>query len=122
MNVADFDFDLPAERIAQRPAARRDQSRMLVLDRGTGALRHRRFSDLLELLHPGDLLVLNDTRVLPARLVGHKPSGGRVELLLVEPVEPGAPGGEWRCLLKASRKPAPGSSTASDERLVSTRL
>ncbi len=110
MNVADFDFDLPAERIAQRPAARRDQSRMLVLDRGTGALRHRRFSDLLELLHPGDLLVLNDTRVLPARLVGHKPSGGRVELLLVEPVEPGAPGGEWRCLLKASRKPAPGSS------------
>ena len=110
MNVADFDFELPAERIAQRPASRRDGSRLLVLDRETGALRHRRFSDLADLLNPGDLLVLNDTRVIPARLVGHKPSGGRVELLLVEPVEPGAIGGVWRCLLKASRPPAPGSS------------
>lgn len=110
MNVADFDFELPAERIAQYPASRRDESRLLVLDRETGALRHRRFSDLAELLRPGDLLVLNDTRVIPARLVGRKPSGGRVELLLVEPVEPGASGGVWRCLLKASRPPAPGSS------------
>jgi S-adenosylmethionine:tRNA ribosyltransferase-isomerase len=110
MNVADFDFELPAERIAQRPASQRDAARLLVLDRESGALRHRRFSDLVALLQPGDLLVLNDTRVIPARLVGHKPTGGRVELLLVEPVEPGASGEEWRCLVKASRPPVPGSS------------
>ena len=110
MNVAEFDFELPAERIAQHPAPRRDESRLLVLDRETGALRHRQFSDLADLLVPGDLLVLNDTRVIPARLIGHKPSGGRVELLLIEPVESGITGGVWRCLLKASRPPAPGSS------------
>ncbi len=110
MRLADFDFELPPERIAQHPTPRRDASRLLVLDRASGALRHRRFSDLAELLVPGDLLVLNDTRVIRARLLGRKASGGRVELLLVEPVEPGNTGGAWRCLLKASRPPAPGSS------------
>jgi S-adenosylmethionine:tRNA ribosyltransferase-isomerase len=77
MNVADFDYDLPPGSIAQHPAPRRDRSRLLVLDRGSGRVDHRRFDDLPRLLRPGDLLVLNDTRVLPARLVGRKSTGGR---------------------------------------------
>lgn len=80
--LSDFDYVLPPDRIAQEPLARRDDCRLLVLDRASGALLHRRFRDLPDLLHPGDLLVLNDTRVLPARLYGHKLSGGRVEILL----------------------------------------
>jgi len=109
MNVAEFDFELPARLIAQRPLARRDQSRLLVLDRMTGAVGHRRFSDLPALLRPGDLLVLNDTRVTAARLVGRKASGGRVELLLVERLDSAGRRGSWRCLLKAARKPPLGS-------------
>jgi S-adenosylmethionine:tRNA ribosyltransferase-isomerase len=108
MKVAEFDFELPAELIAQRPAPRRDRSRLLVLDRRTGKIDHRRFDELAALLRPGDLLVLNDTRVLPARLVGRKPSGGRVELLLVEQRESAPHHALWRCLLKASRKPPAG--------------
>lgn len=109
MKVADFDYHLPRERIAQRPLERRDRSRLLALDRGAETIEHRRFVELPRLLRPGDLLVLNDTRVLPARLIGRKSSGGRVELLLLEP-EGREPGGEtWRCWLKASRKPAAGS-------------
>jgi S-adenosylmethionine:tRNA ribosyltransferase-isomerase len=103
MNVADFHFRLPPELIAQRPARRR-------LERRRGATPHRRFDELPALLRSGDLLVLNDTRVLPARLVGRKPSGGRVEILLVETVEQEPRRGVWRALLRASRKPAAGSA------------
>jgi S-adenosylmethionine:tRNA ribosyltransferase-isomerase len=78
----DFHFDLPVELIAQRPTARRSASRMLVLDGAAGSRRDLQFSDLPSLLNPGDLLVLNDTRVIPARVVGTKESGGRVEILL----------------------------------------
>lgn len=108
MDVADFDFDLPPDRIAQHPVEPRDRSRLLVLDRATGAVAHRRFDDLQALLGPLDLLVLNDTRVVPARLVGRKPSGGRVELLLLE--REGATGaGIWRCLVRGGRLLAPGT-------------
>lgn len=109
MNLADFDFELPPERIAQEPVTPRDASRLLVLDRDDGRVTHRFFRDLPDELREGDLLVLNDTRVLPARLIGSKPSGGRVEILLVEAVggPPEAP--LWRCLLGASKKPAPGA-------------
>jgi S-adenosylmethionine:tRNA ribosyltransferase-isomerase len=110
MKVADFDYDLPRELIAQRPAPHRDRSRLLVLDRRTGAVDHRRFDDLAGLLRPHDLLVVNDTRVLPARLVGRKETGGRVELLLIERLEDGPRQAVWRCLLKASRAPAPGQA------------
>jgi S-adenosylmethionine:tRNA ribosyltransferase-isomerase len=109
MNVAEFDFELPPGLIAQRPAPHRDRSRLLVLDRRTGALGHRHFDELAELLRPDDLLVVNDTRVIPARLVGRKASGGRVELLLVERLEGAERHGVWRCLLKASRAPTAGS-------------
>ena len=87
--MADFDIEaysyhLPQENIAQAPAPDRDASRLLVLDRGTGAMHHRRFPDILEYLAPHDLLVVNDTRVFPARLLGKKDTGGRMELFLLE--------------------------------------
>jgi S-adenosylmethionine:tRNA ribosyltransferase-isomerase len=99
LRVADFDFDLPAELIAQQPPAERGQSRMLVVDRATGAVRDASFAEFPSLLNPGDLLVLNDTRVIPARLYAHrtlirdheKPTG-HIEVLLTEPAAPGAPG------------------------------
>jgi S-adenosylmethionine:tRNA ribosyltransferase-isomerase len=85
MRTADFDFDLPAELIAQVPAAERDQSRLLVLHRHSGQVEHRRFRDLLTYLRPGDLLVLNDSRVIPARLRGvNAHTGGQFEVLLLE--------------------------------------
>jgi S-adenosylmethionine:tRNA ribosyltransferase-isomerase len=82
MKTSDFSYDLPDELIASQPLAERSSSRLLVMDRATGELAHRRFSDLCELLRAGDLLVFNNTRVLPARLFGQKESGGKVELML----------------------------------------
>ena len=97
MRIEDFDYDLPPALIAQHPAAKRDESRLLVLHRDSGAIEHRSFRDAADYLEPGDLLVLNDTRVVPVRLVGHRATGGRVEVLLV------APEGEvWRAMLKGS--------------------
>ncbi len=97
--TADFIYELPEERIAQTPLARRDESRLLHLDRASGAVAHRRFTDLLDWLRPGDILVANDSRVLPARLLARKPTGGRVELLLLERL------GErrWRALVGGRR-------------------
>ncbi|MCH7509570.1 MAG: tRNA preQ1(34) S-adenosylmethionine ribosyltransferase-isomerase QueA [Proteobacteria bacterium] len=82
MLLADFDYDLPPSLIAQEPPEQRGASRLLCLDGASGALRDRQFADLRDLLQPGDLLVLNDTRVIPARLTGHKESGGRCEVLI----------------------------------------
>lgn len=87
MKTADFSFDLPADLIAQFPAAKRDQSRLLVYERDTGAITHHRFADLPQFVQPRDALVLNETAVMPARLIGRrKSSGGRVELLLIRPL------------------------------------
>jgi S-adenosylmethionine:tRNA ribosyltransferase-isomerase len=94
-----FDYQLPPERIAQVPAEPRDSSRLLVLHRTDGQLEHRRFTDLSSYLRPGDLLVLNNTRVIPARLVGRKTTGGQVELLLLEP----QPEHTWRALVRGHR-------------------
>ena len=105
MQVADFSFELPDELIASFPLAQRSASRLLCLDGTTGELEHRQFSELTDLLLPGDLLVFNDTRVIPARLFGKKESGGKVELL-IERVT-----GEQTALahLRASRAPKPGA-------------
>lgn len=105
MKTSEFDYELPSERIAQTPVEPRDHARLLVLERATGAIHHRHCYDLPEYLRPGDLLVLNDTRVLPARLRGRKETGGRVELLLLRRREPGL----WEALvggrgLKAGRR------------------
>lgn len=89
MRVDEFDYELPAELIAQEPLAERDASRLLLLDRKSGAIQHRRFRELPELLAPGDVLVVNDSKVIPARVHGRKESGGRAELLLVRPLEAG---------------------------------
>ena len=99
-----YDYDLPEELIAQHPSEVRDRSRLLVLDPRTGAMQHRVFSELPDLLQPGDCLVLNDTRVLPARLLGATAGGGRVEVLLLAPVA----GDEWECLAKPGRRCPPG--------------
>jgi len=101
VKLSDYDYELPPELIAREPAARRDASRLLVLDRGAGTTAHRRFSDLPELLRSGDLLVVNDTRVLPCRLLGTRfGHTGQVELLLVHP-EP--PRGERPCYTAIAR-------------------
>ena len=100
MKTHDFWYDLPEELIAQTPLQQRDSSRLCVLDRATGEVNHRHFYDILEYLQPGDCLVMNDSRVLPARLLGHRPTGGAVEVLLLKEL------GEnrWECLCKPGRK------------------
>ena len=105
MKTSDFWYDLPEELIAQTPLQRRDSSRLLVLDKETGAISHRHFYDILEYLHPGDCLVLNDSRVLPARLLGHRPTGGAVEILLLRDLGDK----KWECLCKPGRKMQVGS-------------
>jgi S-adenosylmethionine:tRNA ribosyltransferase-isomerase len=103
--LSDYDYQLPAALVAQEPLSRRDASRLLVLPRREGPARHARFADLPELLAPGDLLVVNDSRVLPARLVGTKDSGGRCEILLCEPLHgaPSRPGARFLAMGQASK-------------------
>jgi len=105
MFVADFDYDLPKELIAQQPLPRRDASRMLVLERETGRVHDAMFGDISRWLRKGDLLALNNTRVIPARVFGRLPTGGTLELLLLRQVEPGT----WETLARPSRKAKPGS-------------
>lgn len=100
MRTKDFWYDLPEELIAQTPLLERDTSRLLVLDRVTGEVKHRHFYDVIDYLQPGDCLVMNDSRVLPARLLGHRPSGGAVELLLLRDLGDK----RWECLAKPGRK------------------
>jgi len=102
---SDFDFDLPPELIAQAPLARRSASRLLVLDVDAQSKQDRQFSDLPEMLQPGDLLIFNDTRVLPARLYGRKESGGAVEIL----IERVTGAHEARAQLGVSKKPKEGA-------------
>jgi S-adenosylmethionine:tRNA ribosyltransferase-isomerase len=109
--LSDFDYHLPESLIAQEPVSPRDASRLLVVSRADGSLSHRTFAELPELLAPSDLLVVNDTRVIPARLLGTRQTGGRVELLLVEPVADAAgPGGCWRAMGQASKPLRPGTA------------
>ena len=100
MKTHDFWYDLPEELIAQTPLQQRDSSRLCVLDRATGAVNHRHFYDILEYMQPGDCLVMNDSRVLPARLLGHRPTGGAVEVLLLKDLGDH----KWECLCKPGRK------------------
>ena len=100
MKTHDFWYDLPEELIAQTPLQKRDSSRLLVMDRKNGEVNHRHFYDVLEYLSPGDCLVMNDSRVLPARLLGHRPTGGAVELLLLRDLG----NKQWECLAKPGRK------------------
>lgn len=105
MKKSDFYFELPEELIAQTPLERRDSSRLMHLDKVTGELEHRHFYQLLDYLHEGDCMVFNDSRVLPARLIGARPTGGSVELVLLRDLGEG----RWECLSRPGRKTKPGT-------------
>uniref|UniRef100_A0A7C4GK24 S-adenosylmethionine:tRNA ribosyltransferase-isomerase n=1 Tax=candidate division WOR-3 bacterium TaxID=2052148 RepID=A0A7C4GK24_UNCW3 len=104
MLVSEFDYELPAELIAQRPLEHRDASRLMVVDRQTQTIADRQFRDIVDLLGAADLLVLNDTKVIPARLFGRLETGGKLELLLLRHLS----GGEWEVLARPARKARPG--------------
>ena len=101
MQLEDFDYDLPQELIAQVPLEKRDTSRLMVLDKNTGEVEHKHFTDILDYMEEGDTLVLNDTKVLPARLIGVKEDTGAViEVLLLKDIE----GATWECLTKPAKR------------------
>lgn len=104
MNRSDFNYELPERLIAQTPLERRDSSRLMHLDKQSGTVEHRNFYNIKDYLRPGDCLVLNDSRVLPARLIGSRPSGGSVELVLLRDLGVG----RWECLSRPGRKTKPG--------------
>ncbi len=118
MNLTDFDYDIPNELIAKYPTAERSQSRLLVVDRQTGQLAHQHFYDIGEFLQAGDLLVLNDTKVFPARLYGQKTTGGRIEVLIERILD------DKHVLvhLRASKAPRVGSSFILEECLKATMI
>lgn len=118
MNTADFDFDLPEELIAQAPLEKRDASRLLVVDKETGAFADQHFDQIIDQLQPGDALVMNNTRVLPARLYGIKPeTGGHVELLLLKNTQ----GDDWEVLAKPAKRLRVGAQISfGDGRLTAT--
>ena len=112
MRTADFDFELPPELIAQRPAPRRDESRLLVLNRAGGRIEHRRFRDLLEFLRIGDVLVLNNSRVIPARLRGvNARTGGQFEILLLEENATN----DWRAMVRPAKRARVGAQIALND-------
>ena len=113
MKVSDFDYELPKELIAKFPVEPRDSSRLMVLHRNTGEIEHRIFRDIVEYLKPGDVLVINDTKVIPARLFGKLETGGKVELLLVRQPGPGT----WEVMAKPARKLKEGKRIYFDEEL-----
>lgn len=120
MNLNEFDYELPKELIAQDPLEDRSSSRLLVLDKKTGALEHRIFREIPELLRPGDCLVLNNTKVIPARLIGARESGGAVEVLLLKLI----PGQEnsWETLVKPGKKARIGTKIVFGDGLLSCEV
>lgn len=105
MKVSDFDFYLPEELIAQHPLEKRDTSRLMVIDKKTGKIEHKIFKDILDYLNEGDTLILNNTRVMPARLIGSKEgTGGKIEFLLLKRLD----GDKWECLAKPGKSAKPG--------------
>jgi S-adenosylmethionine:tRNA ribosyltransferase-isomerase len=118
MRLADLDYELPPDRIARHPTPRREDSRLLVVDRERGVLHDDVFSGIGHWLNPGDTLVVNETRVRPARLIVRRPSGGRVELLFVRPEADGT----WRVLVGPARKATPGARLGSLDGLLEVEV
>ncbi|HAY40331.1 MAG TPA: tRNA preQ1(34) S-adenosylmethionine ribosyltransferase-isomerase QueA, partial [Desulfobacteraceae bacterium] len=121
-SLSDYDYYLPEERIAQQPVAGRDQSKLLFMDRNTGEMAHHKFIDIYDLLSPSDVLVINNTEVIPARLLGQKETGGKAEVLILD--YPGCgktriDNGECvcRCLIKTSKRPKDGTVLIFNETL-----
>lgn len=124
-NLSDYDYDLPENLIAQHPERKRDHSRLLRLERKTGKVEHRFFHEIAELLRPEDILVVNNTKVIPARLFGKKETGGEVEVFLLEYFENSTDKNREsknliKCLIKASKAPRPGNIICFDQGLIAT--
>lgn len=118
MLVEDFDYELPEELIAQTPLKKRDESRLMVLDKQTGEIEHKHFSDIIDYLNSGDVLVLNDTKVLPARLIGIKEeTKATIEILLLKNIE----GDNWECLVKPARRVHIGTIISFGEGLLKAK-
>jgi S-adenosylmethionine:tRNA ribosyltransferase-isomerase len=115
-DLSDYDYHLPDGLIAQHPLNQRDQSRLLCLERDTGRWDHRRFADIAGLMNAGDVLVLNNTRVIPGRLLGRKESGGKVEALILDYAQ-GRRDQVFQCLIRSSKRPKPGSRLMFDRGL-----
>ena len=115
MHINDFDYELPQELIAQTPAEKRDFSRLMVVDRATGSVEHKHFYDIIDYLQPTDCLVLNNSKVLPARLYGTKEgTGAKVEFLLIKRIE----GDIWETMVRPGKRLKPGDAVSfSDDRL-----
>jgi S-adenosylmethionine:tRNA ribosyltransferase-isomerase len=119
MHIKEFDYDLPPGLIAQHPVEKRDHSRLMILNREKKNLEHRSFFEISDYLKKGDVLVLNDTKVIPARLEGKKQTGGKAEVLLLKPLTNGkANESVWRCLVKSSKKPGIGSKIVFHQSLT----
>jgi S-adenosylmethionine:tRNA ribosyltransferase-isomerase len=119
MKLSSFDYNLPPELIAKSPAEKRDASRLMVLHRGDGRIEHRRFSDIVEYLRPSDILVVNNTRVIPARLIGHKKgTGGEVEILLLRQEAES----RWNCLVRPGRRLMPGAKVGFGDGMMEAEI
>lgn len=119
MRVDEFDFELPKELIAQHPLAERTASRLMTLNKRTGEIGHHVFSDLIEYLNPGDTLILNDTRVIPARLFGVKSdTGAKVEFLLLKETDPDT----WEVLVKPGKRVRPGATVTFGDGLLTAEV
>ena len=118
MKLSDFMYDLPEARIAQTPVEPRDHSRLMVLHRDTHAIEHRHFFDIVEYLNPGDVLVINETKVIPARLYGTRPTGGAVEVLLLKQLGPK----RWETLVRPGKKLKPGAEVIFGDGRLTCRV
>lgn len=118
MKTKDFYYDLPPELIAQTPLEKRDGSRLLTLDKTTGAIGHHHFYDLPQFLRPGDCLVLNNSRVLPARLIGHRDTGGAAEILLLTDKGDNV----WECLVRPGKKLRAGARVHFGDRQLEAEI
>ena len=118
MKVSEFDYDLPEELIAQVPIKKRDESRLMVLDRKNKTIEHRKFKDIIEYLEPGDVLVRNNTKVLPARLYGRKETGAKVEFLLLNNIE----GDIWECIVRPGNKLHSGAKVIFGEGILKAEV
>lgn len=118
MKLSDFMYDLPEERIAQTPVEPRDHSRLMVVHRDSGAIEHKHFFDIIDYLHPGDCLVVNETKVIPARLYGERPTGGVCEVLLLKQLGPK----KWETLVRPGRKLKPGAEVRFGDGRLTCRV
>ncbi len=116
MLLSEYDYNLPEELIAQQPADRRENSKMMVLTRADKSIKHMHFYDIVDLIDENSVLVLNDTKVLPARLIGYKDTGAKIEVFLLKPLKDGDCGPDWQALIKPSKRVKPGTIVSiSDE-------